>query len=74
MRELVHGKESDHGTFGFGARPSPIRSFLIGHMALAANDHKLARTHLTAALDSGLFPNNAAAMSLALQRLANQGA
>lgn len=69
LRQLLHIKENQHETFGFGAVDSPARSFLIAHLALADNDPVLARTHLRAALASGLFPNNSESMTAALQRL-----
>ncbi len=69
LRVLLHAKEDLNDTFGFGAAHSPIRSFLIAHLALAVDDQRLARTHLRAALDSGLFSNNSESMTMALQRL-----
>lgn len=69
LQVLLHAKEDLYDTFGFGALGSPIRNFLIGHLALAIDDQQLARKHLQAALDSGLFSNNSESMTAALQRL-----
>jgi hypothetical protein len=72
LRVLRRGEERQHGTFGFGANPSPMRSFLSGFIALRLGETRVAQQGLQAALDSGLFANNESDMRAALERLASK--
>ena len=48
--------EPEHGTlWGFGANPSPIRSYLTGYVALRLGDRETAQINLEAAARSGCF-------------------
>jgi hypothetical protein len=54
--ELLLGDEHYiNGTWGFGAKDSPIRNYLIDHVALTLEDHNTAAQALEAALNSSSF-------------------
>lgn len=57
LRILLEEEESMSSLWGFGRRPSPIRSYLTGYVAMAVNDYHLASRELKAAVDSGCFSN-----------------
>jgi len=57
LRTLLRDRETHGGTWGFGANPSPHRSYLIGYVALFLKRFDLAATQLKRALDSGCFSN-----------------
>jgi len=57
LRILLEEDESMSDLWGFGRRPSPIRSYLTGYVAMAVNDDQLADRELKAAVASGLFSN-----------------
>ena len=72
LSELQTGVEKDGGTFGYGANPSPVRHYYTGFIALALNKPSLARTHLRAALESGLYDSVAPRIRAELDRMRNQ--
>jgi hypothetical protein len=55
LRTLLKEKEQNNGTSGFGANPSPMRSYLTGYAALFLRKPTLAIEHLDRALASGCF-------------------
>jgi len=55
LRTLLKEKEENNGTHGFGANPSPMRSYLIAYTALTLRRPDLAVEHLDKALASGCF-------------------
>jgi hypothetical protein len=55
LRTLLQDKETNEGTWGFGANPSPHRSYLTGYVALFQKRFDLAAAQLKGALDSGCF-------------------
>jgi hypothetical protein len=42
-------------TWGFGAKPSPVRSYMTVYVALALGQHDVAARELLRALESGSF-------------------
>ena len=53
-------QEEDEDTFklwGFGRRPSPVRSYLTGYVAMALGKDELAEKEFEAAVASGCFSN-----------------
>ncbi len=66
---LVNAVEKDAGTWGMGANPSPVRHYYTGFIALALERKSLARKHLKAALDSGLYQNVEARIHNELEKL-----
>jgi hypothetical protein len=57
LRILLGEDESMPDLWGFGRRPSPIRSYLTGYVAMAVNDDQLANREFKAAVASGCFSN-----------------
>ena len=55
MRILQNEAEDMDTLWGFGNNPSPMRSYLMGYMALHMGKNELARTYLQAVLDSHSF-------------------
>lgn len=55
LRTLLEDDEGNDGTWGFGANPSPSRSYQTGYMALAIGKYQLAAKSLKEAIDSGCF-------------------
>jgi hypothetical protein len=55
LRTLLEEKEENNGTHGFGASPSPARSYLTGYTALFLRKPALAVEHLDKALASGCY-------------------
>jgi hypothetical protein len=55
LRTLLKEKQEDGGTHGFGANPSPARSYLTGYTALFLRNPALAVEHLDKALASGCY-------------------
>ncbi|TGE34722.1 hypothetical protein E4K67_29300 [Desulfosporosinus fructosivorans] len=55
LRTLLEDDEENNGTWGFGANPSPSRSYKTGYMALAIGNYQLAAKSLKAAIDSERF-------------------
>ncbi|HLZ13866.1 MAG TPA: DUF4304 domain-containing protein [Candidatus Acidoferrum sp.] len=55
LRTFLNDSEKNNDTNGFGANPSPIRSYLIGYTAIFLKRNGLAIKHLQTALDSGCF-------------------
>ena len=55
LRILLHDEESMSTVWGFGASPSPVRAYLVGHVALALGETELARRELGNAVLSGCF-------------------
>ena len=55
LRILLEEPEDMRRLWGFGANPSPMRSYLVGHLASAMGKTELAEEHLAAARQSGCF-------------------
>lgn len=55
LRILQDEPEDMHRLWGFGANPSPLRSYLIGYVALRVGDQEMAKRSLDAAAKSGCF-------------------
>lgn len=55
LRILSEDEEQMNVLWGFGARPSPLRSYLRGYVALSLGDSKLAHEELQCAVKSGCF-------------------
>ena len=55
LRILMHEPEVMQHLWGFGLNPSPIRSYMIGYVALEMGNSDLSRQHLLLALESGCF-------------------
>jgi hypothetical protein len=55
LRILLQQDEETSILWGFGRRPSPMRSYLTGYLALALKDDALAIQHLGDAVASGCF-------------------
>jgi len=71
LRTLLEDSESNESTHGFGAKPSPIRHFFTGFVALSLGQTKLAKEHLKAALDSGCFNEFEPKMRSEIERIEN---
>jgi hypothetical protein len=52
---LLNQEQDMTGLWGFGRRPSPIRSYLTGYSALAVGNQELARVKLREAVQSNCF-------------------
>jgi hypothetical protein len=48
-------QDPGHALWGFGGRPSPVRSYLSGYVALALGKHDLAYEKLQEAVQSNCF-------------------
>jgi len=55
LRTLLEEEINMNGTWGFGRKPSPIRSYLAGYTALRLGDGNLANIKLQEAVESGSF-------------------
>lgn len=55
LRTLLEDNEETFGTHGFGRKPSPIRSYQTGYIALSIGNYKLAEKALKEAIDSNCF-------------------
>jgi len=70
LRTLFEDEQyADGGTWGFGRNPSPLRHFLIAHVALAQERVELAMQHLETVLESGVFPEYEREIKAHLHRL-----
>ena len=69
LRTLLEDRESGDGTFGFGAKPSPMRDLMTGFTALSLGKTDLARERIQKALDSGHLKAFEAEMHAALSGL-----
>lgn len=67
LRTLLEEPESNDGTWGFGANPSPRRHFMTGFTALALGKTELAKARIQKALDSGCFKEFEAIMRATLE-------
>ena len=72
LRTFLNDSEKKNDTHGFGAKPSPIRSYLIGYTALFLKRNGLAIQHLQAALDSGRFNSTRQALEDSLAQARDQ--
>ena len=70
LRTLLHDPETNDGTYGFGANPSPHRHFQTGFIALSLNRTQLAIEHIQKAMDSGCFKEFEPRMRTVLDSLA----
>lgn len=52
---LLNSSESMHKLWGFGRNPSPIRSYLLGYVALSLGNQSLAEEKLQEAVNSECF-------------------
>ena len=68
LRTLQEDFESDEGTFGFGANPSPARHFMTGYVAFSLGKTQLAAEHIQKALLSGCFKPLESKMRLMLEQ------
>jgi len=68
LRTLSEEKEQTHGTWGFGAKSSPQRSYLTGYVALELGSYALAASSLRQASDFRGFGNVRNQVLEALQR------
>jgi len=71
LRTLLEDSESNASTHGFGTKPSPIRHFFTGFVALSLGQARLAKEHLKAALDSGCFNEFEPKMRSEIERIEN---
>jgi hypothetical protein len=55
LRTFLKDSETNEETWGFGANPSPARSYLIAYTALFLQRQDLALPHLEKAIHSGCF-------------------
>jgi hypothetical protein len=55
LRTLKEDNETNEGTWGFGANPSPARHLYRGYVALSLGDTKLAFTDLSRAASSSSY-------------------
>jgi hypothetical protein len=57
LRTLMEDDETNEGTWGFGAKPSPARNLYTGYVALSLGETQIATEHLKkAALSSSYSP------------------
>jgi hypothetical protein len=71
LRTLAEDEQyADGGTWGFGRNPSPLRHFLIGHIALGVDKVELALSHFELVLESGAFPEYDRELKAVLRRIA----
>lgn len=56
LRTLIDDDETNEGTWGFGAKPSPARNLYTGYVALSLGEAQIATQHLRQA---ALSPSNA---------------
>jgi len=69
LRTLLEDAETNEGTWGFGANPSPARHLYRGYVALSLGDAKLASTDLRAVLSSSSFEELREQIEIDLSRL-----
>ncbi|MCB1682171.1 MAG: DUF4304 domain-containing protein [Alphaproteobacteria bacterium] len=69
MHILQHQDEDMDTLWGFGNNPSPMRSYLLGYMALYLGQNQIARTYLQAVLDSVSFEDEKKYIREALEKL-----
>ena len=69
MRILQNEAEDMDTLWGFGNNPSPMRSYLMGYMALHMGKNELARTYLQSVLDSHSFEEEDEYIREALEKL-----
>jgi len=72
LRTLLEDSESNEGTWGFGANPSPSRHFMMGFTALTLGKMDVARERIQKALDSGCFKEFEPKMYAALEVMDKQ--
>ncbi|OZY86505.1 hypothetical protein CBP51_05635 [Cellvibrio mixtus] len=65
---LLNGTERLHKLFGFGRNPSPIRSYLLGYVALSIGNRALAEEKLQEAVESQCFTYHFASLEEALSK------
>ena len=46
LRTLMEDDETNEGTWGFGAKPSPARNLYTGYLALSLGETQIATEHL----------------------------
>ena len=46
LRTLMEDDETNEGTWGFGAKPSPARNLYTGYVALSLGETRIATEHL----------------------------
>jgi hypothetical protein len=68
---LLYKQEDMDGTWGFGAKGSPIRHFLCGFISKKVGKAEIARKELLSAMESGLFPQNETEIINTLEKLGN---
>ena len=70
LRILLEQEEDMNVLWGFGRRPSPIRSYLTGYVALALGKQELAREQLQEAVHSNRFKTLFSSVDGAVNRAA----
>jgi hypothetical protein len=68
LNVLLAQNESMSALWGFGANPSPVRSYLSGYVALHLGQDKLARAKLQEAISSKCFADLFSSVEGAVQR------
>ena len=65
---LLNGSERMNQLSGFGRNPSPIRSYLLGYVALSMGNQSLAEEKLQEAVNSGCFAYSFLSLEEALSK------
>jgi hypothetical protein len=68
LRTLIEDEEQNGGTWGFGAKSAPMRSYLIGYVALELGKVELAAPALKRALEFEGFNRVKSQLRQAVQR------
>lgn len=68
LNTLLNQEEDMNDIWGFGRNPSPIRSYLTGYVALAVENHDLAREKLEEAVQSNCFTGQFGDVESAISR------
>jgi hypothetical protein len=55
LRTLMEDDETQEGTWGFGAKPSPARNLYTGYVALSLGETQIATEHLRKAAISPAY-------------------
>jgi len=74
LRILLEEEEDMSNLWGFGRRPSPVRSYLTGYVAMALKRDQIADQEFEAAVASGCFVHLFSSIEGARYRAANQAA